>query len=107
MVAVIKFSGSIKNVLHYNENKVKLKTAELIHSANYIKETNRLGFSDKMKSLEKLASLNDRTKKNAVHISLNFDPSEKLDQTTLKAVHRSVHRPDKVNLQNQSRLHCS
>jgi hypothetical protein len=86
MVAVIKFSNSIRNALHYNENKLKLKTAQLIHSANYIKETDRLGFSDKIKHLEQLTMLNDLTKKNSVHISLNFDPSEKLDQTTLQNI---------------------
>ncbi len=65
MVAVINFSNSIRNALHYNENKEKIKTAQLIHSANYIKETDRLGFTDKIKHLQQLAALNDGTKKTA------------------------------------------
>jgi len=83
MVAVIKSSASIQNVLQYNENKLKQNVAELIHSVNYGKDTEQLGFTDKLRTLEKLISLNERTKLNAVHISLNFDPSEKLDKETL------------------------
>lgn len=86
MVAVIKSSASIKNVLQYNENKLKQKVAQLIHSMNYGKDTEQLGFTDKIKTLEKLISLNERTKLSAVHISLNFDPSEKLGKETLKKI---------------------
>lgn len=86
MVAVIKSSASIKNVLHYNENKLKQNVAQLIHSMNYGKDTELLGFTDKIRTLEKLTSLNERTKLNAVHISLNFDPSEKLDKETLQTI---------------------
>lgn len=86
MVAVIKSSASIKNVLQYNENKLKQKVAQLIHSMNYGKDTDQLGFTDKIGTLQKLISLNERTKLNAVHISLNFDPSEKLDKETLQQI---------------------
>lgn len=86
MVAVIKSSASIKNVLQYNENKLKQNVAQLIHSKNYGKDTEQLGFTDKIRTLEKLISLNERTKLSAVHISLNFDPSEKLDKETLQKI---------------------
>ena len=86
MVAVIKSSASIKNVLQYNENKLKQNVAQLIHSRNYGKDTELLGFTDKIRTLEKLISLNERTKLSAVHISLNFDPSEKLDKETLQKI---------------------
>lgn len=86
MVAVIKSSASIKNVLQYNENKLKQKVAQLIHSMNYGKDTDQLGFNDKVGTLQKLVSLNERTKLNAVHISLNFDPSEKPDKETLQQI---------------------
>lgn len=86
MVAVIKSSASIKNVLQYNENKLKQNVAQLIHSMNYGKDTEQLGFTDKIRTLEKLTSLNERTKLNAVHISLNFAPSEKLDKETLQKI---------------------
>ncbi|MFT3948206.1 MAG: relaxase/mobilization nuclease domain-containing protein [Agriterribacter sp.] len=86
MVAVIKSAASIKNVLQYNENKLKQNVAHLIHSANYGKDTDQLGFTDKIGTLQKLASLNERTKLNAVHISLNFDPSEKPDKEILRQI---------------------
>jgi hypothetical protein len=86
MVAIIKSSGSLRNILHYNENKVKQNVAQLIHSMNFAKDTERLGFTDKIGTLQKLTSLNERTKLNAVHISLNFDPSEKLDKATLQKI---------------------
>ena len=63
--------------------------AELIHAVNYGKATERLGFSDKLKRIEKQASLNDKCEKSIVHISLNFDPSENLDKETLRAVAES------------------
>jgi hypothetical protein len=100
MVARINFSTSLRNVLNYNENKLKQeieirladgsiekkKMAEFFHAANYGKDTERLGFTDRFKRLEKQAALNDRSKKSIVHISLNFDPSEKLQQEKLKEI---------------------
>ena len=86
MVAIIKSGASLRNVLHYNENKTKQKVAQLIHSRNFGKDTEQLGFTDKIKTLEKLTSLNERTKLNAVHISLNFDPSEKLEKEKLQQI---------------------
>ena len=89
MVAVINFSASLRNVMNYNENKLKqdsqakdaggktLKKAEFIHSSGNAKDTTELLFSDRFKRLEKQMALNERWKKSVVHISLNFDPSEK------------------------------
>jgi len=86
MVAVIKSTNSIKNALHYNENKLKNEVAKLIHSSGFAKDTEQLGFSDKIRTLEKLTSLNERTKLNAVHISLNFDVSEKIPVEKLQQI---------------------
>lgn len=86
MVAVIKSSASISNVLHYNENKLKQNVARLIHSQGFAKDTEKLGFTDKLRTFEKLMSLNQSTRLNTVHISLNFDPSEKLDGETLSNI---------------------
>ena len=86
MVAVIKAGRSIRNTLHYNEQKVKLGAAELIHSGNFAKDTDQLGFTDRIKTLEKLIALNEATKVNSVHISLNFDPSEKIPVDKLREI---------------------
>lgn len=98
MVAVIKFSSSLSNVLNYNENKLKQEVprksvnepkkmkAELIHSSGFGKDTEKLGFTDKFKRLEKQMKLNEGRKKSVVHISLNFDPSEQLTKEKLQQI---------------------
>lgn len=86
MVAVIKSTNCIRNALHYNENKLKNEVAELIHSMGFAKDTDELGFHDKISMLEKFTSLNERTKLNAVHISLNFDISEKIPVEKLRQI---------------------
>lgn len=86
MVAVIHSSSRIKNALHYNENKVRQKEANFIHSANYPKDTDQLGFTDKIHRLQKLISLNQQTKINSVHISLNFDLSDRISTDALKDI---------------------
>jgi MobA/VirD2-like, nuclease domain len=86
MVAIIHNSGSLRNALHYNENKLKQGVANFIHSGNYPKDTELLGFSDKIKRLERLTALNQQTKINSVHISLNFDLSEKFGTEKLKKI---------------------
>jgi hypothetical protein len=58
MVAVIKFSSCRRNVLNYNENKLNQKKAEFIHSANYGKDTEQVGSSDKFKRHQKQMALN-------------------------------------------------
>lgn len=86
MVAIIHNSSSLKSALHYNENKVRQKVAVFFHSGNYAKDTSLLGFGDKINRLQKLAALNQQTKINCVHVSLNFDPSDKLDEEKLKEI---------------------
>ncbi len=76
MVAVIKTSRSINSILHYNENKVKEGVAECISAVNYPLELEKLSFTHKLNRFLKLSSLNENAKRNSVHISLNFDPSE-------------------------------
>jgi hypothetical protein len=98
MVAVIKFSSSLRNVVHYNENKLKQEVprkdvneprkmkAEFIHASGFAKDTEKLGFTDKFKRLEKQMKLNEGRKKSVVHISLNFDPSEQLTRERLQQI---------------------
>jgi hypothetical protein len=76
MVAVIKTSSSIRGILNYNENKVEIGKAECISAVNYPLELEKLSFNSKLNRFLKLAELNTNAKRNSVHISLNFDPSE-------------------------------
>ncbi len=86
MVAVIKTGSAISKALNYNENKVKEGKAECISAGNYPIKTEDLSFNQKLKRLSKQAALNESVTCNSVHISLNFDPSEKLSQELLKEI---------------------
>jgi len=45
-----------------------------------------MNFYEKLKTFEKLTSLNERATTNTLHVSLNFDPSEKLDNDRVVAI---------------------
>lgn len=76
MVAIIKTGHSIRAMLNYNENKIKEGKAECIGQGNYPVDADRLTYGMKLNRLEKQCKLNENVKRNTVHISLNFDPSE-------------------------------
>ncbi len=76
MVAIIKTGSSIHNIFNYNENKVKQQLAECIGERNYPLDVNQMSITMKLNRLLKQVALNDNVKRNSVHISLNFDPSE-------------------------------
>jgi hypothetical protein len=76
MVAIIKTGNSIHNIFNYNENKVKQGVAECIGEGNYPVDVDKMNLSMKLNRLLKQVALNDNVKRNSVHISLNFDPSE-------------------------------
>lgn len=76
MVAVIKTGNSVHNIFNYNENKVKEGIAECIGEGNYPLEAAKLTGTIKLNRLLKQNALNENVKRNSVHISLNFDPSE-------------------------------
>jgi hypothetical protein len=86
MVAIIHQSQSLNRIVNYNEQKVKLQKAVCLKAENYPKKLEDLRFSQKLSRLKNQASLNERTKVNAVHISLNFDPSEHLAKSTLEKI---------------------
>jgi hypothetical protein len=79
MVAKISIGKSIRGMLHYNERKVGEKEAALILASGFAGEIQRMDFRQKLTRLEHLTNLKPKVKTNALHISLNFDASEKLD----------------------------
>jgi hypothetical protein len=89
MVAVIHNSQSFRRAVHYNENKVKESKAVCIGAINYPKYTEDLTLLQKLSRLANQASLNEKVKVNCVHISLNFDPSEKLSAEKMTMIARS------------------
>lgn len=76
MVAIIKTGSSIHNIFNYNENKLKEGKAELIGEGNYPIDAADLSISMRLNRLLKQNALNENVKRNSVHITLNFDPSE-------------------------------
>ncbi|SDW16697.1 Relaxase/Mobilisation nuclease domain-containing protein [Hydrobacter penzbergensis] len=86
MVAVIKTGHSIHRILNYNENKVKEGIAQFISAANYPMDSEKLSFNQKLNRLLKQAALNENVTRNSVHVSLNFDPNERLSDGQLKEI---------------------
>jgi hypothetical protein len=86
MVAKIISGKHIRGILHYNENKVAAGQAQLIMASGFAGEIDKMSFDNKLKRFENLTMLNGKVKTNALHISLNFDVSEKLDNARLQAI---------------------
>jgi len=85
MVAVIKTGHSVRSIFHYNENKVKEGAAKCIGEGNYPAALNELSAAMRLNRLLNQNALNGNVKRNSVHISLNFHPSEKYaDEKLLK-----------------------
>lgn len=76
MVAVINTGHSVRSIFVYNENKVKEGTAECIGEGNYPASAEGLNQAMKLNRLLHQNALNGNVKRNSVHISLNFHPSE-------------------------------
>lgn len=83
MVAKITTPHRISAALNYNENKVSQGKAECLYAANYLREANAMNFYQKLEGFERLNELNDRATTKTLHVSLNFDPSEKLSNDKL------------------------
>jgi hypothetical protein len=83
MVTKITIGKSVRGILHYNEQKLSEGKALCIAASRYGLEAEELNFYQKLSRLEHLQERNPRVKTNAVHISLNFDPSEKFNQQQL------------------------
>ena len=86
MVTIIKTSHSIRSVFNYNENKVKAGVAECISVGNYPVDVDKVSDTIKLNRFVKRMELNENAKRNSVHISLNFDPSENHSKEKLIAI---------------------
>ena len=83
MVAKITTPKSIEAALNYNEKKVQKGNAFCLHAANYLKYAKDMNFYQKLNGFERLNTLNERATTKTLHVSLNFDPSEKLAENKL------------------------
>lgn len=83
MVAKITTPKSIAAALNYNEKKVQKGNAICLQAANYLDDSKNMNFYQKLNGFERLNSLNERATTKTLHVSLNFDPSEKLAKNKL------------------------
>jgi hypothetical protein len=88
MVARVTIPSSIARALNYNEQKMKEGKAVCLYAHNYLKEAGHLNFYEKLQRFEQLIALNERATTNTLHVSLNFDPSEKIEQEKLTEIAR-------------------
>lgn len=86
MVAKIVIGRNIRGILHYNENKVNAGDAKLILASGFAGEIERMDFKQKLARFENLNLLRPSVKTNALHITLNFDASEKLDNLKVQQI---------------------
>jgi hypothetical protein len=86
MVAKISTGKSIRGMLLYNENKVTQGEARLILSSGFAGDIDKLNFNQKLQRFGHLTELKPNVKTNAMHISLNFHSSEKLDNLKLQQI---------------------
>jgi hypothetical protein len=86
MVAKVISGKDIRGALNYNEHKVAEGKAQCIMATLFSKELNSLTFYDKLNRFTDLNERNRRTKTNTLHISLNFDSSEKLNVNELTTI---------------------
>lgn len=83
MVTKMTVPKSIKRALNYNEQKVQQGQAECLYANEFLKEADQMTFYEKLEHFEQRNALNQRATTNTLHISLNFDPSEKLTNEQL------------------------
>jgi hypothetical protein len=83
MVAKITFPKRIEAALNYNEQKVQHANAICLHAENYLNENPEMNFYQKLEGLNRLNELNDRATIKTLHVSLNFIPSEKINNSKL------------------------
>ena len=86
MVAVITYPKILTKALNYHEQKVKTGKATCIHAENFLLDHDKLRFSDKFNRLNDQMALNPTVQTKLLHVSLNFEPTEKIDKDELKII---------------------
>lgn len=103
MVVRITSPHSLQRALNYNEKKCQKDQARCIYAGNYLLQPGQMNFYEKVERMQELIARNERTKKtNTLHISLNFDPSEKHDAHKLSQIAQTY--MDKIGFGGQPYL---
>ncbi len=102
MVAKVISGKDIQGAINYNEHKVMEGKATCIQANLFKKDADELNFFDKLRRFTELNERNGRTKTNTLHISLNFDITEKLDKNKLNMI--ATQYMDKIGFGDQPYL---
>ncbi|MBO9674229.1 MAG: relaxase/mobilization nuclease domain-containing protein [Sphingobacteriaceae bacterium] len=86
MVAKIVSGKNIRGILIYNENKVEKGDAFLSMASGFAGDIDKLNLAQKAERFNKRTMLNPSVKTNALHISLNFHPSDQLHSEKLQRI---------------------
>jgi hypothetical protein len=76
----------MRGILHYNEDKVLSGEAQLIVASGFAGDIDKMSLVQKFNRFKHLTELNIKVKTNALHISLNFDSTDKLDNSKLQKI---------------------
>lgn len=76
----------MNRILQYNEQKVRTGEAELLLAENFPVDAEQLSFVHALALFNRRNKLNENVRSNSLHISLNFDPSEKFSREKLVAI---------------------
>jgi hypothetical protein len=87
MLPKISTSRNIARSVLYNEQKVKLGTAERLVAANFLKDLDTLTTEDINRRFQRRMELNERVH-TCLHITLNFDPQDKFLKDTMTPIIR-------------------
>lgn len=83
---MIKAGKSIRQILQYNEQKVSRGEAHLILASGFAADIDHLDFNRKLKRFQYLTELRPGVRYRALHISLNFDVSETLEDRKMQKI---------------------
>jgi hypothetical protein len=102
MFAKIKVNKRMYDTVRYNEQKQKQGQAECLSAVNFIKDADDLTMKEKMYHFNRLTSLNENVHSQALHISLNFHPADKLSKNEMVQIAKTY--MEKMDLGRQPYL---
>jgi hypothetical protein len=83
MLAIVKSAANIRGPLLYNEHKVEQKQALFLDAHNFLLDKDELTMRDKVQAFQHLTELNERSRQNTIHISVNFPETDRLSEKQL------------------------
>ena len=88
MVSIVQSSRDIRATVLYNEQKLTEKKAVFLGAFNYWQEDAELGLNDMLHRLRDLTTLNERSRANTIHFSLNYHPAQQLEDRQMRQLAR-------------------